>query len=122
VLTAGEFEIVGGKLTQITNQSGHFRPSAQSFEHFLVELHEQGVDLNGVRALALTLKTDADGRFSLAEEAKDVLQHPEEVHPGSGTMLAPLAPPLGWWRPAEKARSHTKRWWDDSEWALPRAA
>jgi hypothetical protein len=135
VLTAGEFQIENGKLVKITNQSGHFRPSEQSFEHLLIELHEQGLDLNGVRALALTLKTDADGRFSLVKNPKDVLQNPEQVHRGPATMLAPLAPPnprdaihggavrqppLGWWRPAERAGSRRQLWAGQSE--LPLAA
>jgi hypothetical protein len=91
VLMAGEFEIIGDSLYQITNQSGHFRPSPESFEHFLRELSDQGLVFGAGGAVALSLKTDADGRFSLAEQAKRLV--PEHLQRGTATMLLPLVPP-----------------------------
>jgi len=92
VLMAGEFEIWGDSLYQITNQSGHFRPSPESFEHFLRELYDQHLVFGEARAVALSLKTDASGTFSIAEEPKFLV--PEHLQRGRATMLLPLAPPL----------------------------
>jgi hypothetical protein len=96
VLTAGEFEIDGqGKLTRITNQSGHFRPNTASFEHFVAALEEQGVNLDGVQALALKLTTATNGNFDVDHDFTNLLdaQHHRNLQLGPANILAPLAHP-----------------------------
>jgi hypothetical protein len=93
VLMAGEFEIVAGKVTVITNQSGHFRPSTAVFERFLVGLREQGLDLAGTRATALKFRTSANGGFSIDVDSTNLLEHPEALPLRGGHILAPLRAP-----------------------------
>jgi hypothetical protein len=92
VLMAGEFEIWGDTLYQITNQSGHFRPSPETFEHFVREVTDQGLVLGTGGAVALSLKTDPDGRFSAVEVKYLDAEH---LRRGPVPMLVPSVPPIG---------------------------
>jgi len=95
VLTAGTIKATGGKIGDLTNQSGHYRPSIESFEHFVVALEQQGVILDraNARARAVKLKTDPNGGFSWDGEFHDLLKQAQPLQPGPGQLLAPLALP-----------------------------
>jgi filamentous hemagglutinin len=95
VLAAGTIKATDGKIETLSNQSGHYRPSTESFEHLLVELEHQGVsfDPEKGRALAVKLKTDPNGGFSWDGEFHDLLKQAQPPQPGPGQILAPLALP-----------------------------
>jgi hypothetical protein len=97
VLTAGTIKVVDGQIMQLSNQSGHYRPSTESFEHFVVALEHEGVILDRanpeVEVLAVKLKTDPNGGFSWDGEFHNLLKEVQPLQPGSGHILAPLALP-----------------------------
>ncbi|HEY6925315.1 MAG TPA: hemagglutinin repeat-containing protein, partial [Steroidobacteraceae bacterium] len=95
VLTAGTIHATGGKVGDLTNQSGHYRPSIESFEHFVVALEQQGVILDRAQShvMAVKLKTDPNGGFNWDGEWHDLLKQAEPLRPGSGHILAPLGLP-----------------------------
>jgi len=132
VLMAGEIATdLRGNIIGISNLSGHFRPDAGQFGHFLYELHAQGVDLSHATSHVFKLKTDTNGRFVGSSEARSLAVWPEDLGPGQGKQLAPLGvhqpaqpehrdqvtePPITWRQPstlgpsgrvrARGARSH----------------
>jgi hypothetical protein len=95
VLVAGTIKVVDGQIKQLSNQSGHYRPSTESFEHFVVSLEHEGVllDRANTQALAVKLKTDPNGGFSWDGEFHDLLKRVQPLQPGPGQILAPLALP-----------------------------
>lgn len=95
VLTAGTIKVHDGEVTMLSNQSGHYRPSTESFEHFVVALQQEGVALDraNAQALAVKLKTDPNGGFSWDGEFHDLLKQARLLLPGPGQILAPLALP-----------------------------
>ncbi len=50
VAGAGEMKVVNGKLTWISNKSGHYRPNAPHFLQVLHQLQKNGVDLGQTHA------------------------------------------------------------------------
>jgi hypothetical protein len=97
VLAAGTIKVVDGQITQLSNQSGHYRPSTESFEHFVVALEREHVILDRanpqVEVLAVKLKTDPNGGFSWDGQFEDLLKRAQPLQPGPGRILAPLALP-----------------------------
>jgi filamentous hemagglutinin len=92
VLMAGEFILKDDKITQITNMSGHFRPSVAAFKEFLVALRAKGVDLDGADATGFELVSTADGTFTDLREIKGLLDHPDVKNGVPKPMLASLTP------------------------------
>lgn len=64
VAGAGELSVAGGKLTRITNSSGHYRPDLVNMVYVLSELAQQGVVLKGV---TLNLKYDGMDKDGLTD-------------------------------------------------------
>lgn len=64
VSMAGELLFRNGKLSEISSQSGHYRPSEAAFNAFLKRLAGTGMDLEGVGAYHVQVTTNAiNGRF-----------------------------------------------------------
>ncbi|MBV72037.1 MAG: hypothetical protein CMH52_11980 [Myxococcales bacterium] len=53
VLAAGDMTIVQGKLLELTNSSGHYRPGPKTLELVMMRLKEMGVDMSEVKVVAL---------------------------------------------------------------------
>lgn len=49
VAAAGEIEVAGGKLTAISDKSGHYRPTREFSDQAVSHLSEQGIDMSGVK-------------------------------------------------------------------------
>jgi hypothetical protein len=92
---AGDFKIQDGKLTTISNKSGHFRPDQESFKLFLAELSKQNVTLTGVTAPAYRMATEADGGFSSTELTGNLLSGLDAARYRKGIVLSDLKAPRG---------------------------
>ncbi|MFI5342805.1 MAG: hypothetical protein ACHQUC_01155 [Chlamydiales bacterium] len=67
VIGAGECKVVDGKLTMISNKSGHYKPSKENMLDVLRVLHKQKVPLTDVR-LELTLPDNSKHIYKSALE------------------------------------------------------
>jgi len=66
VSMAGEFVLdTQGRLVEITNQSGHYRPTLEQYVSFLRDLAPNLEGRPGIVARAVTLTTNAQGRFAI---------------------------------------------------------
>jgi hypothetical protein len=99
VMMAGELKISGGKLSVITNKSGHFRPDADAFKQFLGDLERQKVTLQGVKAPSFRgfTQTEANGNVlndgTLGVPGRPMLSS-LQAPPGANTGAAPVAHPV----------------------------
>lgn len=80
VMAAGEFMTnEAGEITEITNKSGHYKPTTKQMFALLVRLESLGVDLSKIR---LRLMGSVDTTFEAASEFvkyyRDILQAKEE--------------------------------------------
>ena len=64
VLAAGDMTILDGKLLEISNSSGHYRPPARSLKVVIDRLTELGVDMTSVKVMAI------DGSAKTSEKMK----------------------------------------------------
>lgn len=53
VAAAGDMTILDGRLLEISNSSGHYRPPPRSLDQILDRLREMGVELEGVKVTVL---------------------------------------------------------------------
>lgn len=58
ILAAGSWVVTDGKITKITQQSGHYHPRLREMLTLLSELNERGVDLNAVELLVYKYSKD----------------------------------------------------------------
>jgi hypothetical protein len=95
VLMAGDFKIQDGKLTTISNKSGHFRPDEHAFQQFLAELQKQKVTLTGVTAPAYRMDTASNGGFMTTELTGNMLAGLDANAYRTGQLLSNLKAPPG---------------------------
>jgi hypothetical protein len=94
VLMAGEIAIAFGKLEEVTNRSGHFRPDQEAFQHFLGELRVQGaLTVTHPYASVQNVEVGAHGHVEFQPANNNLFDHPEVLQPGAGRMLTSLTFP-----------------------------
>ena len=93
VLSAGEFHVDNGVLTEINNQSGHFRTTTESFKQFLVALGQEHVDLSRTNAPAISYQARTNGGFNVIR-GENLLKAPDVVNAQSKDFLSPLLLPV----------------------------
>lgn len=63
VICAGMLKIVGGYLTEIDNNSGHYKPSRAQLHHCVSILHSDGVDFSRLKVIVLEFGTVDNQNF-----------------------------------------------------------
>jgi len=94
VLMAGEMQFdQRGQLTGIENSSGHFRPNAQAFEHFLAALRDGGVHLSYAEAPVIAAFQDELGGAVMKKVAPNLLEDIQSLRAGPAMMVKDLTAP-----------------------------